>query len=247
MSDKKPRDVLQTVDDEVRRQAKHIVRTARFAALGTLDAETGAPSVSRIAIATFASGEPGFFISALAAHQRNLVRDRRCSLLLGEPGKGDALAHPRMTLIGEASVLDDGPERDAFRARYREHNSKSKLYQDLPDFTYWRFRTIKASLNGGFGKAYALQPSDLIVASDVPAEWGDVEPRVIEHMNSDHATAVDRYAHLAGGDGNGWRLACIDPEGMDMIRGDDIRRLWFDTPLLSVADIRPRLVMLARN
>lgn len=246
MSEKKPRDVLQPVDEKARRLAKDLVRTARHAALGTVDAASGGPSVSRVAIATFANGDPGFFISALAAHQQNLVKDARCSLLVGEPGKGDPLAHPRMTLIGEAHMLQPGPDRDSFRARYRQRNAKSKLYEDLPDFSYWRFRPQRISLNAGFGRAFALEPGDLALAGQIFEDWDAVEPGVVEHMNADHASAVDVYATKAGGDGKGWQLACIDPEGLDLVRNDDVRRLWFDTPLQSVGEIRPCLVALAR-
>lgn len=246
MNEKKPRDVLQPVDDKARRQAKELVRTARYAALGTLDAASGAPSVSRVALATFTNGDPGFFISTLAAHQRNLVKDRRCSLLVGEPGKGDPLAHPRMTLVGEAEMLESGPLRDAFRARYRNRNSKSKLYEDLLDFSYWRFKAHKISLNAGFGRAFALDPRDICVADAITEDWARAEPGVIEHMNADHASAVDTYARKAGGEGAGWRLACIDPEGMDLVRNDEVLRLWFEPPLQSAADIRQRLVALAR-
>ena len=247
MTEDKPRDVLQPVDDKARRLAKELLRTARFAALGTLDAATGAPSVSRVAIATFANGDPGFFISALAAHLPNLVKDNRCSLLVGEPGKGDPLAHARMTLIGKAEKLGSGPVRDSFRARYRERNPKSKLYEDLPDFSYWRFRAEKISLNGGFGRAYALVPGDLDVAGEAGSDWDAVEPGVIQHMNEDHSAAVERYAGLTGGEGSGWRLACIDPEGIDLVRNDEVRRLWFDPPLKGPGEIRERLVALARG
>ncbi len=245
--EKKPRDVLQEVDDKAWRLAKHMVRTARHGALGTLDVATGAPSVSRVALATYVNGDPGFFISALAAHQPNLVKDSRCSLLIGEIGKGDPLAYPRMTLIGQARPLADGTERDAFRRRYRERNSKSKLYQDLPDFTYWRFRAERISLNAGFGRAYALAPADLLLAGGIDPNWQDIEPSVLAHMNSDHTSAVQTYAALAGGEGDAWRLACIDPEGMDLVRNDDVRRLWFDPPLATASEIRPRLVALARG
>lgn len=246
MSEKKPRDILQAVDENARRLARELVRTARFAALGTVDAATGAPSVSRVAIATFSNGDPGFFISALAAHQQNLVNDARCSLLVGEPGKGDPLAYPRMTLIGGAERLQPGADRDAFRARYRERNPKSKLYEDLPDFSYWRFRPQRISLNAGFGKAFALEPGDLSIATEICAGWDAAEPGVIAHMNHDHAAAVDVFATKAGCDGSGWRLACIDPEGLDLVRNDEVRRLWFDAPLQSAGEIRACLVALAR-
>lgn len=245
MSEKTPRDVRQPVDDKARRLAKELVRTARYAALGTVDTQTAAPSVSRVALATFVNGDPGFFVSALAAHQQNLVADRRCSLLVGEPGKGDPLAYPRMTLIGAAEMLAAGPVRDAFRGRYRLRNAKSKLYEDLPDFSYWRFKPRCISLNAGFGKAFSLQPDDLVIADVAGEDWQAIEPGVIEHMNADHASAVDVYAKRAGGDGTGWHLACIDPEGMDLVRGDEVRRLWFDPPLQSAGDIRARLVALA--
>ncbi len=247
MTENKRRDVLQPVDEQARRLAKELVRTARYAALGTLDAELGSPSVSRVAIATFTNGDPGFFISSLAAHQRNLVKDGRCSLLLGEPGKGDPLAYPRLTLIGEAVVLQAGPVRDAFRARYRQRNAKSKLYEDLPDFTYWHVRPVKVSLNAGFGRAFALAPSDLEIDSRASTGWAEAEPGVIQHMNDDHAAAIAVYAKKAGGDGDGWRLACIDPEGLDLVRNDEIRRLWFETPLQSGSEIRQCLVSLARS
>ena len=247
MSDQKPRDVLQPVDERARRLAKEIVRTARYAAIGTVDAASGAPSVSRVAIATFSNGDPGFFISALAAHYQNLVNDARCSLLVGEPGKGDPLAYPRMTLIGAAERLQPGSDRDGFRARYRERNAKSRLYEDLPDFSYWRFRPHRLFLNAGFGKAFALAPGDLAIPRDRCESWDAAEPGVIAHMNDHHAASIEIYARKAGSDGSDWRLACVDPEGLDLVRNDEVRRLWFDRPLQSVSELRACLVDLARR
>ncbi len=246
MTDKR-NDVLQPVDAAALRQATGLMRSARFASLGTLDAELGTPSVSRVAIATLPGGEMGFFISALAAHHANVQADGRCSLLVGEPGKGDPLAYPRMTVIGMAERLGDGSEKDNFRFRFRSKNAKSKLYQDLPDFSYWKVVPIKASLNAGFGKAYALSASDMTRTVAGIDDWRGIEPDVVEHMNTDHATAVDRYAAIAGARGTGWRLACLDPEGLDLVNGDETARLWFDPPLQSTAEIRPRLVALARS
>jgi putative heme iron utilization protein len=99
-------------------------------------------------------------------------------------------------------------------------------------------------LNAGFGKAYALTPSDLVTGCAGLAALADAEASAVAHMNSDHGDAVDRYAALAGGDEAGWRLACLDPEGLDLTRGDRVARLWFETPLTSPGD-RP-LVALAK-
>lgn len=238
-------DLRQPVDDEVRRLAKTLLRSARQAALGTLDAASGAPSVSRVVLATFASGEPGFFISALAGHTRNLLVDARCSLLVGEPGKGDPLAHPRMTLIGSAVRLGEGAVRDAFRARYRNKNAKSRLYDGLPDFSYWMFVARAISLNGGFGRAYDLDPNDLKTALPEDGNWTAIETGIVAHMNDDLPDVVDRLAARAGRTGPDWRMASLDPEGVDLVRGDEIARLWFSRRLTSTDEIEQTLAGLA--
>lgn len=246
MTKQKP-DVLQPVDTDARRLAKTLLRTARFAALGTLDHFDGSPSVSRVALATGMNGDPCFLISGLSSHFGNLEADNRCSLLVGEPGKGDPLAHARMTLIGRAEKLSDGQERTRIKARYLMRHPKSALYADFADFAFWRFRTERVSLNGGFGKAYALTADDIATDLSRVAGLEDAEASAVTHMNEDHGDAVDHYAVQAGGDEAGWRLSCLDPEGLDLARGDRTARLWFETPMTSAADLRPVLVALAKR
>ncbi len=244
MTEKK-KDVLQPVDDEVRRLAKTLVRTARFAALATLEAD-GAPAVSRIGVATAMDGRTGFLISGLSGHFANLARDPRASVLVGEPGKGDPLAHPRLTLIGKARRLGDGGERQHLKARYLMRHPKSALYADFADFAFWLFEPERASLNGGFGKAYALTPADLLTDLRAAAGLAEMEAGAVEHMNADHADAVDRMAAKAGGEKTGWRLSSLDPEGIDLSRGDHAARLWFPRPLASASDLRPALIGLSK-
>jgi putative heme iron utilization protein len=247
MADDKKKDVLQPVDDTVRRLAKNLIRTARFAALATLDLGDGAPFVSRVSLATAIDGAPAFLISRLSGHFTNLEGDRRCSLLIGEPGKGDPLAHPRITLVGRAEPLPEGEERDRLKARYLRRHPKAALYAEFPDFAFWRFATARASLNGGFGKAYALNSADIETSNGDLRSLADIEEDAITHMNADHAEAVERCATLAGAKHTGWRLSAIDPEGLDLSSGDEVVRLWFDTPLASAADLRPTLVAIARK
>lgn len=244
MTEKK-KDVLQPVDEAARRQAKGLVRSARFAALGTIDPQDGGPSVSRVSLATTMDGSPVFLISRLSGHFTNLENDARCSLLAGEPGKGDPLAHPRLTLIGRAERVTAEPERTHLKNRYLRRHPKAQLYADFADFAFWRFTTARASLNAGFGKAYALSASDLATS---PVEGlSELEDSAIAHMNQDHAAALDRYAALAGAEHTGWRLSGIDPEGLDLSRGDHAARLWFDAPLTSPDELRPVLVDLAKK
>lgn len=247
MADKK-KDVLQPVDEAARRLAKTLLRTARYGALGTLEQSDGAPAVSRVSLATAMNGDPVFLISQLSGHFGNLEADARCSLLVGEPGKGDPLAHPRMTLIGQAErVPDYEEERGLIKSRYLMRHPKAALYVDFADFAFWRVRITRASLNAGFGRAYALGGDDVATAVAGLAALADMETGAIKHTNDDHAEAVARYAQLAGAEGVGWRISGIDPEGLDLARSDETARLWFDEPLKSAADLRPVLVTLARR
>ncbi|MEM8792410.1 MAG: DUF2470 domain-containing protein [Pseudomonadota bacterium] len=238
-------DVLRTVDDEARHQARNFLRTARHGALATIDPDTGVPMASRVSLATSADGSPIFLISQLSGHFGALESDARASLLIGEPGKGDPLAHPRITVYGRALKLED-EARGIARGRFLARHPKAELYADFGDFAFWKLELDGASLNGGFGKAYALSKDDLIAPIEQSLEA--MEAGAVTHMNEDHLDAIELYAtKLLGRPQGNWRLACIDPEGLDMTLGDEVARLWFDPPLKSAEELRPRLVALAKR
>lgn len=241
-------DPLQPVDDDARRLARNLLRRARHGALATLDPASGAPLASRTGLASDMDGAPVFLTSTLSAHTQALLADPRCSLLLGEPGKGDPLAHPRITVIGSAEQVtsEDGDLRARLRRRYLARHPKAELYVDFPDFSFWRLKIAQASLNGGFGRAYAMTAGDLL--TDMTGLEGLLafEAGAVAHMNDDHADAVALYAQAfcKGAPGN-WILIGLDPEGLDLQKGDEVERLWFDTPLTSPEEMRPLLVRLA--
>src|SRR5690554_2728845 len=92
------KDVLRETDAEAIRLARTLVRTARFGAMAVLDPASGSPYVSRVAVASDHDGAPLILVSSLSGHTSGLMADPRCSLLLGEPGKGDPLAYPRISI-----------------------------------------------------------------------------------------------------------------------------------------------------
>jgi putative heme iron utilization protein len=164
MSDKPS--VLRETDDEAREQARMLLRSARYAALAVIDPETGFPSVSRVLTGTDIDGVPVILVSGLSAHTKALSKDPRASVLLGEPGKGDPLAHPRLSVQCNAEGVDRAdPLHDRIRSRFLARHPKAKLYIDFPDFRFFRLIPLAASLNGGFGRAYALTGADLMILS----------------------------------------------------------------------------------
>lgn len=244
----KKKDVLRPTDDEARGLAKGLMRSARFGSLAAIEPDTGHPLASRVALATDLDGTPVILTSSLSGHTAAIVADPRCSLLVGEPGKGDPLAHARASLFTRAERTERGSDAHTrLRRRYLARHPKAELYVDFGDFAFFRLEVERASLNGGFGKAYALTRDDLIVGGDW-SEFTEMEAGAVEHMNADHGDAIKLYAEvLCGAEAANWRLAALDPEGMDLVAGDRIERLWFDTPLRAAGDLRGILVDLAKK
>jgi heme iron utilization protein len=133
---------------------RRMLTEALHGALGTLMAD-GAPFTSLVALARDRSLRPVIITSHLSAHTGHMERDGRVSLLVGEIGKGDPLAHPRLTLLGRAEAAHpDDMAYGELREAYLAQNPKAKLYVDLPGFWFWRISPETVALNGGFGKAW---------------------------------------------------------------------------------------------
>src|SRR5579859_5604131 len=92
--------------------AKTLLRATRGGSLATIDRNTGHPFASLVNVATDSDGSPVILISRLSTHTANLEADGRASVLLAATGKGDPLAHPRLTLLGSFVQIarDDAQE-----------------------------------------------------------------------------------------------------------------------------------------
>ena len=85
---------------------------------------------------------------------------------------------------------------------------------------------------------------DELVPGQAPG-LAEAEAGIVEHMNADHADAVQLYAaKLMGLAGDGWRMTGIDSEGIDLRRAGNVARLAFDVPLQAAAEARKVLVAL---
>src|SRR5262249_60220848 len=103
--------------------------------------------------------------SQLSTHTANIEVDGRASILLAETGKGDPLAHPRLTVLGHiARIAPDDAEDARVRRRFLARHPKAELYAGFADFAFWRLTIPSAHLNGGFAPAadpagHALRPA----------------------------------------------------------------------------------------
>jgi putative heme iron utilization protein len=222
--------------------AKHLLRTVRAGALATLDRETGGPFASLTSVATDIDGSLIILVSQLSAHTANLDADPRASLLLAATGKGDPLAHPRLTVTG-AMVRSEEPR---LRRRFLARHPKAELYADFPDFSFQRLTVETAHLNGGFARAATLTATDLLTDMAGADALAEAEEGAVEHLNADHSDALTLYAtRLAGATAGPWRATGLDPEGLDLAAGDLTTRLVFPERVAGGGALRRILVQLA--
>ena len=234
--------LLQPVDDEIRALARRLLRESRHGALAVIG-PSGHPAASRVLVATDHSGNPVILVSNLSAHAKALAADPRCSVLVGETGKGDPLAHPRLSLSARAATIPgDAPEFPTIRERFLSRHPKAALYADFGDFRFVRLQPTGAALNGGFGRAYALQPADFLDEPVAGLEAAGIRAR--DHMNYDHADAVDQIAQRNGESGDGWRIVTVDRSGFEIGRGDRLRRVGFSIDPASEGGFRQAFVQI---
>ena len=244
MPDRRPETASPPEDFNPIAIAKQLLRGTRAGALATLDRNTGHPFSSLVNVATDADGSPLILVSRLSAHTANIEVDPRASILLASTGKGDPLAHPRLTVLGTfANISRDAADAARVRRRFLSRHPKSRLYAGFGDFTFWRLRVVSAHLNGGFARAADLKAVDVITNLEDAAEIVAIEESAVEHMNADHPDAVRLYATRLFGEADGaWEVTGVDPDGLDLALGDRVVRMPFAERVTNGLALRKTLV-----
>ena len=185
MPDRLPEGARPPADFDPKALARTLLRGIRAGTLGTLDRNTGHPFASLVNVATDIDGAPLILTSRLSTHTANLEADGRASVLLAETGKGDPLAHPRLTVLGRfATIAKGGADEARVRRRFLARHPKSELYAGFGDFSFWRMDVASAHLNGGFARAADLTPAEVLAdmtgldPDGLDLAWGDAVLRL---------------------------------------------------------------------
>jgi heme iron utilization protein len=228
-----PSSVIRQTDEASLKLARRLVREARFAALSVLEPETGHPFASRVLTGTDVDGVPVILASMLTTHMKALLADPRCALLFGEPGKGDPLAWPRITVRCAAERIEHDSESDArIRLRFLRRHPKAKLYASFRDFAFFRLVPKSASLNGGFGRAYNISGEELIIDSVLNEHIGTHELQIIEAVEKSGCNLVDNFAQRYFREKTGnWYISSLDAEGIDIARKEKVHRVDLVNPI----------------
>src|SRR6187549_830610 len=135
-------------------RCRTLVASASRGALSTIAADpAGYPYGSVATYALDEHGNPLFFVSLMAEHTQNALRDPRASLLVTEPVPegADPLASGRVTLMGQMAAVPD-EHRATVRDLYLAANPTSSYYIDFGDFTFYRLDVESIRYVGGYGR-----------------------------------------------------------------------------------------------
>jgi heme iron utilization protein len=225
-------------------QARRVARACRTGSLSTTMADgSGQPYASLVLTAFDHDATPVLLISRLAEHTKNILADDRVALLCdGTAEFPEPLTGPRVTLLGRAEKTDDA----RLKARYLARHPSAEMYAGFADFAFYRIHVERAHIVAGFGKIHWLD--DYLYTGDWQA-LAEAEDDILQHMNTDHAEAVQLYAqNLLGHAGEDWLLCGIDAEGCDLLNGDGFTaRLPFETEIASAEQARVELVRLVKK
>ncbi|MFJ2546757.1 HugZ family protein [Pseudomonas sp. NPDC087612] len=202
----------------------------------------GFPFGSVVPYCLDADGNPLILISRIAQHTHNLQKDPKCSLLVGERDAEDVQAVGRLTVLAEAQQLVEGEAIETAAERYYRYFPESANYHKAHDFDFWVLKPVRHRYIGGFGAIHWIDHLNL-----ANPFAGKAEQSMIEHMNSDHANAIEHYVQLSGlPQGTAAQMVGIDSEGMHLRIGQALHWLPFAAPCNTPIQVREALVFLAR-
>jgi hypothetical protein len=225
--------------------ARRLLRSGLTGSLATVGAD-GAPHVSFVTYATRMDGAPLFLLSALSAHTKNLAKEPRFALLVGDAPKaeGDPLDSPRVTLLGR--LEKSAAPQD--RARFLRRHAAAGMYAGFADFAIFAATVTDIHFVGGFARARSLAVGEVLLDLGGAEALAEAEEGIVAHMNQDHAEAVSLYAtRLLGQPAGAWRMTGIDPEGADLRAENRTARLLFERRIANAGAAREVLVALARK
>lgn len=227
---------------DARLAAKKLLREGRSGALATLMPGSGDPYCSLVNVATAVNGAPLLLLSTLALHTKNILADKRVSLMLDERKEGDPLEGARAMLMGTCARASE----PASESRYLRRHPEAQAFASFADFAFYRMEITRVHLVAGFGRIVDLKPQDILTDVSDAQALIESEAEAIEHMNADHADACRLFAtKLLGAPDGDWRCVGIDPEGLELQWGRTALRLPFLQRVTAPGPLRAVLKQLA--
>jgi heme iron utilization protein len=196
-------------------------------------AEPGYPFGSLVPYCLDRDGLPILLFSHLAQHARNLEADPRCAFTLSEPVPGDIQQGQRLTGVGTCAPCDKA-DGDTIH-RYLAYFPEGRMYYERLNFRPYRLRPKRFHYNGGFAAARWLGNERVLRRSTLDP---DAETALAQALIRSQGSRLAAFLPIATAAAPApIRIAGIDPWGLDLGRGDRLRRLPFPRALTDAAEI----------
>ena len=229
-------------------RCRTLVASANRGALCTLAVDpAGYPYGSVATYGLDGGGSPLFFVSLMAEHTQNAMRDPRASLLVSEPVPegADPLAGGRATLLGLLSQVEDA-DRSSAEERYLAANPAAEYYIGFGDFVFYRLEVASIRYVGGYGRMSWVDAGEYAAAE--PDPLAPAAAGIVGHMNADHGEAQVLYCRYLAGRPDTTRatMSAVDRYGFEMVAegpaGRATVRLGFPQPCSTSEEVRRAMV-----
>ncbi len=224
-------------------EARTLLRAEEKAVLSTHSvSKAGYPFGSVTTYMTDYQGHPIIYISHLAQHTRNIKKDPKVSLIVSQDHAHDINAGARLTLLGEAHLIDSA-ERDAMAEKFYRRFPASQAYQQTHDFEFYRIQVEHIRYIGGFGQIHWLKASDFLLPEPT---WLAHEQPAIAHMNEDHVDAMQLMcSYFKNFEADEIKMTHLYPDGFVLQCNDQVNHFFtYENILQTGQDIRKELVKL---
>ncbi len=194
-------------------------------------AEPGYPFGSVVPYCLDGGGRPLLLLSHLAQHCRNLDADPRCAFTVFEHTQGDVQQSERLTCLADCSRI--ASEAPAEAQRYFRYFPQTRGYFEQLGFRFYRLVPLRFHYNGGFATARWVGPERILRPSTLDHR---AEAAISSDLERTHQALLRPWIPSPQGEHTVF-VAGVDQQGVDLRRGDRLKRIFFPYPLDTAAQI----------
>ncbi len=209
-------------------EARRLLRAHRYGALSTLSAKLdGYPFGSITPYWVDHDGSLLILISGLAEHTKNILHDPRVSLITHNQSSPDIQMQGRVTLVGNARLLND---RAGLSARHLRHFPEAEINLSLPDFAFCRIEPVAIRYIGGVGRIHWARMENYIAPN--AAAFANQEEILLADINTQQKGELQRLLRQAHGmETTDAHAIALDCDGLHIRNANHVLRLDFNETL----------------
>lgn len=121
----------------------------------------GTPFGTPAPYAIDSEGRPVLFLSNLAIHTKNIVKNPKCSVMVLKEDKEDPFNSARVTFVGKMVKVSD-KERAEYKKLFLAKQKAAEDFIDFGDFNFYRLEIESIFYVGGFGDIQWIDPKDYV-------------------------------------------------------------------------------------